>query len=249
MTLDEAVPDLPPRHELSRTPAGRPVFAFRAAGKAATNWWQRLRAAHPETGLWPVLMDDDTPEYLAEAREHPNPSYLLHRAGTLDGAATLAARARAKLEIYGPELAAEIQAELRGEGEWPTEPVRRDLGLPFTWRREPRPVTVALVPAVAGWQVPAVLAYGGWNDHPSPSEHGAILRHWQRRYGIELMTMTGTTVELMVDRPPTTRPEALAAAWDYWAYNDGAADLYDADGVTKLAASLLGAPLWLAWWD
>ena len=48
---------------------------------------------------------------------------------------------------------------------------------------------------------------------------------------------------------PRTRPQALALAWEYFVYNDGYYDYYGADDITQLAAGLLGADTWIAWWD
>lgn len=116
-------------------------------------------------------------------------------------------------------------------------------------RGDTREVLVALMPAQASWEIPAVIGYGGWNDYPTPEDHVAILRYWNHRYGAELVAMTGKTVELTVRRPPRTRPEALALAWEYFVYNDGYYDYYGAEDITQLAAGLLGADTWIAWWD
>jgi hypothetical protein len=72
---------------------------------------------------------------------------------------------------------------------------------------------------------------------------------WENRYGAELVVLTGTTAEFAVARPPRTRADAVTLAWEYFVYNDGYYDLYGADNLTQLAASLLAAPVWLAWWD
>ncbi len=84
---------------------------------------------------------------------------------------------------------------------------------------------------------------------PRPAEHGAILRYFEQRYGAELVVLTGTTAEFAVSRPPTTRPDAIALAWEYRNYNDGEYDYYMAETLTDLAASLLGTNEWRAWWD
>ncbi|MBU2665948.1 DUF4253 domain-containing protein [Actinoplanes bogorensis] len=238
------VPGLPALRELMRTPAGRPVLGFTASGDEAVEWWQRLRDAHPGTGLWPVLMDDEAPEYLVDAYAYEDLDTSLARVPALDGAALLAGSQAAKLKIYGPELTAEITAALQGAGDWPDEPERRGSGF-----FGDEPALVALVPATDGWMVPAVLHYGGWNDFPIPAEHAAILRYWHERFGAELVSLTGTTAEFAVARPPATRLEAAAFAWEYMAYNDGAYDFYFADTLTELAGSLQDAPVWRMWWD
>ncbi|WIX92354.1 DUF4253 domain-containing protein [Amycolatopsis sp. DG1A-15b] len=138
-----------------------------------------------------------------------------------------------------------------GESEWrellagrPAEPHRDDSF------RMPAEVFVALVPAVAAWQLPAVLGYGGWEGFPTAAAHSAILRHWRDAYGAELVCMTTTSVELAVARPPRTRPDALAFAWEYAGYCPDSVDtIYQADDLAALAAGLIDAEVVHAWWD
>jgi len=244
-----AVPGLPSLHAITTTPLGAQVYGFTASGYDALDWWRRLREAHAATGYWPLLMGHGDPEYLANSYEYADPAGSIALADTLDGTSILTARGEDRLRIYGPELAATTLAELRGEGDWPDQARRPGFRLPFGPHGEPRPVTITLVPAAAGWQVPAVLHCGGWNEYPAPAEHAAILRTWENRYGAELVVLTGATAEFAVGRPPRTKTEALALAWEYFVYNDGYYDLYGADNLTELAASLLDAAVWLAWWD
>nr|WP_221381479.1 DUF4253 domain-containing protein [Actinoplanes polyasparticus] len=236
---------LPPHGPLLTTPTGAQVLAFTTPGDHALDWWQRLRDVHPTTGCWPLLLDADAPEYFADGYEYESPADAQARFETLDGAALLAERWAGSLRVYGPELTAEINADLNEERNWPEAPERRGSG----FGHADDEVTVALVPAAAGWLVPMVLHYGGWNDYPDPAEHAAILRYWHDRYGADLVSMTGTTAEFAVRRPPRTHPEALDLAWQYKAYNDGYYDFYFADNLTDLAASLLDAPVWRCWWD
>ncbi|MCY1138899.1 DUF4253 domain-containing protein [Actinoplanes sp. Pm04-4] len=264
---------LPPHTPLLTTATGAQVLAFEAPAAQALTWWRRLRDAHPTTGYWPVLLDADAPEYFADAYEYESPADAHARLKTLDGATLLADRWAAKLAIYGPELTAEINTDLNQERPWPTAPERRGSEFAdsdYSAGPEALPsdahdantsteaiagsgsddtVTVALVPAPAGWMVPVVLHYGGWNDYPDPAEHAAILRYWHDRYGADLVSMTGTTTEFAVARPPRTHPDALRLSWEYRAYNDGYFDFYFADNLTDLAASLLEAPVWRCWWD
>ncbi|BCJ47166.1 hypothetical protein GCM10010168_72450 [Actinoplanes ianthinogenes] len=222
--------DLPPTVPLFTTPSGVEVVGFPAAGDDALRWWERLRAEYPASGLWPLLMEEDTPEYLADSYTYATVDESLAQAYALDGS-----------KLLVPDFV--------DEGEWPSEPERPGFGLPYFRSGQPAQVTVALVPAAEPWLVPVVLHYGGWNKYPSPGEHAAIMRYWQERYGAELVVLTGTTVEYAVARPPLTRPDALALAGRYRAYNDGEYDLYGAEHLTDLAAGLLGAQVWRMWWD
>lgn len=240
---------MPPTRPLFITPSKIEVFGFPAAGDDALRWSERLRRAHRETGLWPLLMDDEAPEYLTDSYADATVTWSPADADQIDGAAVLAERGVRSLSSGSPEYAAVLRAELAGQGAWPAEPERRGFGLPYGWNDEPNEVTVALVPAAEPWLVPVTLQYGSWNDYPDPAEHAAIMRYWHGRYGAEPVVWTGTTVEYAVARPPSTRADAIALAWEYRQYNDGEYDNYYADSLTDLAASLLNAPVWRMWWD
>jgi hypothetical protein len=112
------------------------------------------------------------------------------------------------------------------------------------------PVLVALVPAVGGRQLPAVLGYGDRERFPAAAEHSAILGHWAHRYGAELVCMTAANAELAISRPPRTRADALAFAWEYAGYCPDSVDaIYQADDLAELAAGLIDAKVVIAWWD
>jgi hypothetical protein len=79
-----------------------------------------------------------------------------------------------------------------------------------------------------------------------------VLKRWSERYGTDVLGMRHDTVELMVRRPPTTREEALALAWEYWGYSPDClpgraySPTFTIEG---LAAMLLLVRVWGFWWD
>ncbi|MEU4155338.1 DUF4253 domain-containing protein [Actinoplanes sp. NPDC026670] len=247
--LATRVPDMPPVERVVVTPSGAEIVGFQADSDTALTWWRRLREIYPETRLWPLLMDSDAGEYLEDPYTYATVEESLARAHTLDGAALLAGSGERSLRESSPEYAAELRADLAGQGKWPEEPEQPGFGLRHDWNGRPLAITVALVPAAEPWLVPVTLHYGGWNKYPDPAEHAAIMRHWLDRYGAEPVVWTGTTLDYAVARPPSTRPEAIALAWEYRQYNDGEYDLYRAETLTDLAAGLLNAPVWRTWWD
>ncbi|GIE77064.1 hypothetical protein Aph02nite_30140 [Actinoplanes philippinensis] len=303
---------MPATERLAVTPSGAEVTGFTVGSDTALDWWHRLRAAYPETGLWPLLIDDDAPGYLEDPYTHATVEESLTQAYALDGAAILAGsdgpsptchdqvsaaeiptepadrpsparhdqssaaeiptepadrpsptchdRASAA-EIptepadrpsparHDQSSAAEIPTEPADDGEWPGDPERPGLWLPYDGNGRPLPITVALVPAAEPWLVPVTLHYGGWNGYPDPGEHAAIMRHFLDEYGAEPVFWSGANLDYLVARPPTTRPEAVALAWKYRRYNDGEYDFYRAETLTGLAAALLNNPVWRMWWD
>ena len=141
--------DTPPTRPLFVTPSGIEVVGFPAEGEAALRWWERLRLAHPESGLWPLRMDDETPEYLTESFTRSRKVWSPADARALDGAAVLAGWGERYLRTGPPSYAVTLRAELAGDGVWPEEPQRCGFGLPYDGNGQPMEVTVALVPAIA----------------------------------------------------------------------------------------------------
>ncbi|HXT87788.1 MAG TPA: DUF4253 domain-containing protein [Trebonia sp.] len=232
--------DLP---DLTRLPAAGvvAVWAFGASGEAAVRWWRRLREVAGPTGYWPVLVAHDGVDVGRRDSAHDD-EHALARAAGLDGAMLVNPQGET-LSGQGPDA---IEAHLE---QWPEEPddvVRLDrLTLPYQDGS-----ALALVPASAGWQVPALLGFGGWNSCPEPAVHAAVLKYWGERYGAELASLTGDGLELDIARPPHTQAGALELAWEYAEYcADGVDGLYEADTLAQLAASLIDADVVHLWWD
>jgi hypothetical protein len=107
---------------------------------------------------------------------------------------------------------------------------------------------ILVVPTPNGFEVPAHLRYGAWNECPPSEYHVAMLRSWHDRYGAELISMGADTVELRVKRRPTSRDEALALAREHYAYCNDTVDQGTQDLAT-LAAMLMTSDWWFFWWD
>lgn len=222
---------------------------FATAGPQALRWWRLLTDLGPRTGLWPLIVNGSTAERLEVSGDY-DPLRWIAAADTLDGAQLLADWGRNRLDIYGPELAGTVRDELAGLGTWPEQPQRRAYADILTSPSgKPYDVYLVLVTARANWQIPCVLGIRGWNEYPNPDQHAAILRYWHGRYGAELVTAFDDAADIAVARPPRDRHQALQLAWEYQCYNDGAYDIYGADCLTDLAASLVDADCWRAWWD
>jgi hypothetical protein len=221
---------------------GVTAVGFPAQGDEALAWWRRLRAVNERTGCWPVLIPSVDEAVRASGAAPTEPAQRLARAAELDA-----------VEFLNPKGAFEsLDERLRHDmlARWPEEPHRIDeFGLPYLPNGLPAPVLVALVAAEHGWQLPALLDYGNWNDCPEPAIHSAVQRYWHHRYGAELVCMSATGLELALSRPPRTGPEALALAWEYPTYCLDGMDLYDAEDVPDLAACLIDATVVRFWWD
>ena len=108
-------------------------------------------------------------------------------------------------------------------------------------------VTIALVPAHGGWEVPALLAWSGAERHDiGGPEHLSILHFWHEVYGADLVGLGLERMECLVARPPEDARAAFELAVQQYAYCPELMDnLVPAMGA--LAATLFGRH-WLFDW-
>lgn len=223
-----------------------------AGGAEALSTWRALRDRHPRTGLWPVLLGSD-PQVVDQltwrlemlARDEPGIP-LLEDAPSVadlfdtwmtrvadDGYLDDVPRHLAKLEHDAQTIRAHLS-------ERPDEAaVKAVVG---------HTVTIALVPADAGWEVPALLAWSGAEraqiDGP---EHLAVLNFWHESHGAELVAMGLERLECLVAKPPDDARGAFELAVQHYAYCPSLMDnLVPALGA--LAATLFGRH-WLFDWS
>ncbi|MBS2001112.1 MAG: DUF4253 domain-containing protein [Candidatus Obscuribacterales bacterium] len=140
------------------------------------------------------------------------------------------------------------------EGEWPFD-VMPDNNLqslqiwdPELGSRELDSVYILLVRADYAWEVPAKLLYGGWNDCPVPQVHVGFFKRWFKMHDAEIVSIGRATIEMVVERPPSTREEALEIAREHFVYCPDSVD-QGAGNVSSLAAELLNGRVWHFWWD
>jgi hypothetical protein len=257
---------------------GTKIHTLRVPGAKAVNTWKRLRQLVSFTGHWPVLLGGEQSLRLMKEQLHKGAdsfaettAKLLEEAPQLplDPDAWARKRRAAMLEWMRkndtpPALLAILEATLAPrEGvagppkeSWP-EGVRPNNDFvipydPYDRRKLLAELAVGLVPTQTSWHVPVLLRFGGFNACPFPAEHAALLRHWEGRYGSEVVGMTHDTIELQVARPLKERAEALELAGLHLSYcSDLAQLLHGTRGPLRpaLAAQLLGAKVWYFWWD
>jgi hypothetical protein len=236
--LQEAGIDPAPLHPLV-TVGGRDFYGYTAPKGAAQALWAAFRAAHPQTGYWPLLFDD-----LAV----PTEVVTFHYArATRTPEEILAAAAHRQLDDVGSPMAdylASLLAELprRQLGAAPVDP------LPPLAESVPEQGHLFLVPAGAPWEVPAVLQLEEANSFLPAAEQVAFLYHWYLQYGAEPVTLLFAVAEFVVARPPRDPAAALRLILEQNAY---CGDLYRLQYGDMLdwAAGLLAIPYWHFWWD
>ena len=221
-------------------------------GPGALEAWRQLRDRHGRTGLWPLLLGSDPQvvdqltwrvEMLARTRPGiPELEDAPDIADLFDGWMSRVAqdgylddvpRHLAKLEADAEVIRARI-------AERPDEAAVRAIAGDR--------VTIALVPASGGWEVPALLAWSGAErDEIDGPAHLAIHHLWHEVYGAELVAMGLERLECLVERPPTDARGAFELAVQHYTYCPELMDnLVPALGA--LAATLFGRH-WLFDWS
>jgi hypothetical protein len=111
-----------------------------------------------------------------------------------------------------------------------------------------REIYLAMLPTEKGWQTPAFVKFGGWNYCPPPEVHVAASKKWEQQYEVEVVAITGDTMEFYVSNPPQSREEALKLAQGQFLY---CADIVyqGTQTLERLAATLQNNHSWFFWWD
>lgn len=246
--------EVPPLRKLTTTAAGQDVWVADGGRSGTVELWRMVRGVHQHTGLWPFLLT-------AGADMLPD---LVHFAA---GEADLGELARGEA-LDSDDVLREMAAMAAGEDEDDDEAGEFEGELDeSTYDKEVRavrpavlddvdgrlqrdqPHRLALIEAAHGWEIPARLAWSGAANYDlSGAHHLAVLRRWGQRYGAELLTLGFDTIELLVDRPPAAKDEALAVAREQFAY---CPDIVwqGLETIGALAATQARSRLWYFWWD
>ena len=161
-------------------------------GEDAVQRWKQLRALASESGYWPVILgnDKEADRILGGANsEHGVPmNKTLYRVATETADGWLKERREENLKELQDgwgERWREVQSEIHGE--WPKQvDALKNFTIPLerAGLGPPKPkVTIGLFPVNDGWQVPAYLGFGGWNECPDPVGHVLMLKKWHEKYG------------------------------------------------------------------
>ncbi|MGF1545422.1 MAG: DUF4253 domain-containing protein [Parvularculaceae bacterium] len=114
---------------------------------------------------------------------------------------------------------------------------------------DPKKTVYIGVFATDDWtEIPARLAYGDWNANPPAEHHVAALRAWRDRFGARLIGVNADTLNVIVEKTPQNKDDALALAHEQYAY---APDIVDqgVGSISHLAAGLMQTRSWYFWWD
>jgi hypothetical protein len=243
-------------------PAGRPIFGV-PVGESTTAW-ERARAVHGTTGLWPFLSYEDPDEWAQRTAFVGATLGMLRHALNYSPAEVVAELiadqqigaheqrwADAGLTAYRLGLFDVEETLLRMDDEPVPVPQPGYLGVGGLLDE---PLWLCLVPAGGGYELaglvntPYAHYWRACEEHPwlTTVDHVGVLRSWHERYGAEVRFLSTESMVLAVSRPPTERVEIAEVAVEQYAYCD---DLGQTVGETGQVARLqVPGDRWSFWW-
>jgi hypothetical protein len=257
----------PAKLQLFATVEQKPVYNLVPNEKEAIKLWDQLRTMVAKTGYWPLIMeptegvwlksdmtvsDQISASWAAGLKKHAGRSFdkkmgvadmILETGLKLDTDDWLK-KNRYPDPTGGGDFLTTI-AEITGQK---IEKSKLKQKPNVTFQSVLKPVIIALWPANEGWQVPALMRYGGWNSCPMAHLQVAMLRRWNLKYGAELVAIANDIVELKVSKPPKTTAAALELAREHYTY---CGDIVSQGTGTleRLAERLKDGTVWYFWWD
>jgi hypothetical protein len=244
---------------------GLPVFGFPADLPHPGDLWLRLRTLHDTTGLWPFLSDESPAQWAQWCCDAPGAPQRLARALAARPSEVIdeliAAHSAGAFEYRTPN--AELNAyslNLFDVGHTRAMIGSDPPARPRTMHSEiagvmDEPEWLCLVPARAGYELPALLNAPHANDwHASRThdrltceDHVGVLRSWQERFGADVRYLSVVALGLVVAAPPMHPYEVARVAVEQYAYCD---DLDQFLGEPHHVAQLqVPTDRWYFWWD
>ncbi|MET7640752.1 DUF4253 domain-containing protein [Streptomyces sp. NPDC005438] len=265
--------DLPPggyTQQLDGQPAlgrdGMPVlWVARSAAPAGT--WARARAAHTDTGWWPLLLsapdhEEDGPSGWERVGPYlPGPEGIPPSTGDVESLLLRCWRHSTSVDPdddITPEERLAVTAPYGNvwPGLAPAVPFDRDPDATADARAgelEGSPsARLGLVRAGSGLEALEVLGWSAPNNHGYETEDAtAVLADWERRFGTRVLEISGATLVLSVASVPGDRERALRVAAEHFALCPDAVwqGTTVSDTLEGYAESLVGKDTWSFWWD
>lgn len=203
---------------------------------------RKHRTEYDKSGVYPFLIADETDlDRVLGPIKHADesPQEIIEKVSSISFQEILAERRARCAESY------EI-SELVGV--WPKDSTEFSSHRDFPKKSLQEKSLLGLIELKEAWHFPAAMHFGGWNECPYPIDHCVFFEYWQKRFGAEIVAISGDTLECLVSRPPRTRHEAMDLAWQQFFFCEDNV-LQGTLSVSALAAVLLDNEHWFFWWD
>lgn len=262
-TWNEAVSaELPPGEILTdqsiRASEGNPTaLCWISDDPPAPRLIANLRAEHSRTGLWPLLLCDDTEVYgdrctVGVVPPEPQDHIGMWRAEDVmeriwDGLC----QADDQLgPAYDLELLAPFEhacPSTARPGNLLADPdILANQQIPRFVDDETR---LALVPVRRGADVLPVLGWSGAANHVSRTAGlSALLRSWEDRFGARVLRLGPDRLDVSVAAPPHDSAHAAAVAAEHWTFCPDRV-LQDSGSISAHANEIRGRRSWSFWWE
>lgn len=239
-------------------PPGRIVHAgfWLSDGPVPPGLWAALRAEHPRTGLWPLLLtplhdDGFRPWNNGEVDPSGMSSPSAH-----DADAVLARWWARQLPVDGQPTDTVAPFGMAWPGRSPrlaprTDPDELADDLAEVLASFDENTRVGLFPAERGADA---ITSAGWlgpvNYTADTALLSAVLRDWEDRFGARLLGAGFATLRVSVAAPPSTTEEALRVAAEHLAFcPDNVWQGAETGTLAEYADHLVGEDTWHFWWD
>ncbi|MEW2355639.1 DUF4253 domain-containing protein [Spirillospora sp. NPDC029432] len=233
-----------PQHQLVR----RPAF-WVSDDPVGGDLWARLRAEHPRSGLWPLLLDESdqpwaagqvAPEPVADVANYAPGAFMYEvwadwseqaSEDDIDDLAPFGLHcpgpAAPGPPMHDPEALADRHARVLA---------RRGLSLGLAAVDRGADALAAM-----GWQ-------GALNHNEWAAPLAAVVRGWEERFGARVIGLGFNTLELSVASPPLTTRHAVHVAAEHWTFCPDI--LFQGPGtLAGYAEEIRGKTSWSFWWD
>ncbi|MCX5297950.1 DUF4253 domain-containing protein [Streptomyces sp. NBC_00193] len=264
MSLEDLLP--PGRMITSDEGDGDAQPLWLSDGPATAELWARMRAEHPRSGLWPLLLDaldpdagefrprgsgEVFPEQMTSPASH-DPADLLAQwwtACTADDEDDDMLDVKRRLAVTAPfgqawPGLAPSRGAVAGADELASESVRAFL--------VDRPRTrLGLVAAGSGAEALTVAGwFGPCNYDNDTAKISAVLGDWGDRFGARVVAVGFATLHLSVAAPPVSERDALLVAGEHFALcPDNVWQGCRPYTLAAYAERITGAHRWDFWWD
>lgn len=218
----------------------------------------RLRGEHHRTGLWPLLLCDDTEVYGERCTVGvvpPEPLEHIEKWSAHDVMQRIwDGLCQVGEDDLGPAYDLELLAPFgntcpgmaRAGGLLADPDILANQQIPRFVDHETR---LALVPVRRGADVLPVLGWSGAANHVSRTAGlSALLRSWEDRFGARVLRLGPDRLDVSVAAPPTAPEHAEAVAAEHWTFCPDRV-LQDSGSLAAHAQEIRGRRSWSFWWE
>jgi hypothetical protein len=241
---------LPPGRDIPAADGGQETMLWCSDGPPSAELIRQLRAAHPVSGLWPMLVENDpldddpldlSPELSSSPDAHDAALVLagFWHSHTRDGPSSTTSP-------YGQRWPRTAPAGVPLEDpDHCADALTRDL-----LRDDPWHLRLGLVPAPRGADALSVMGWTGpLNYDNDTARFSAVLRSWEDRFGVRVVQIDRSSLTVSVAAPPADLDAALHLAAEHFAFCPDNLWQGHPHTIGEYAPLLLGARSWWFWWD